>query len=159
MHTLIPAASSFPRHARQPAWYGLVHRGPPAPRRPHRAQAAAKRRRHSRGQLIRGRVRQGEEERDSKESHPQRRFSHHASASIFIEALGFSASHRRFPIGDRHWHCIRHIQLSFSPSTRLVIQRRMLRLQIDDLRADLGMLYYKKEVYTLYSRLQTLYSI
>lgn len=152
MHTLIPAASSFPRHARQPAWYGLVHRGPPAPRRPHRAQAAAKRRRHSRGQLIRGRVRQGEEERDSKESHPQRRFSHHASASIFIEALGFSASHRRFPIGDRHWHCIRHIQLSFSPSTRLVIQRRMLRLQIDDLRADLGRLYYRKEVYILYSK-------
>ena len=42
---------------------------------------------------------------------------------------------------------------SFFYSTRLVIQRRVLRLQIDDLRADLEGLYYRKEVYTYYSRL------
>jgi hypothetical protein len=110
---------------------------PQAPHRPHRAQAAAKRRRHSRGPLIRGHVRQTRRGQETEEGSSTKAF--------FFPSCISEHLHRDFGLfSHRYWNQAlalysAHTALSFfSLSTRLVIQRRVLRLQIDDLRVELG---------------------
>ena len=135
-------------------------RPPQAPRRPHRARAVAKRRRrHGKGQPTKGPCKTKKEKRKgtAKKSSTKAFFPSCISEHFHRELWAFLTSHRQvLTIGilalalySAHTALI----FSFFYSTRLVIQRRVLRLQIDDLRADLEGLYYRKEVYTYYSRL------